>query len=131
MLDEIKSDNPVEEVETSNIKEDNTSVDSGAPAEEIKEIKDYLSNSLFEEVKTITVEELDSQKIDPQESDDLSEAYSNTLIDISENQLIKGRVVGMNDRVVLIDIGFRSEGLIDRSDFNEDSLPAIGDKVEV
>ena len=131
MLNEIKSDNPVEEVEASNIKEDNTSVKSGTPAEEVKEIKDYLSNSLFEEVKTITVEELDSQKIDPQESDDLSEAYSNTLIDISENQLIKGRVVGMNDRDVLIDIGFKSEGLIDRSEFNEDSLPAIGDQVEV
>ena len=130
MLNEIKSDNPVEEVEASN-KEDNTSVKSGTPAEEVKEIKDYLSNSLFEEVKTITVEELDSQKIDPQESDDLSEAYSNTLIDISENQLIKGRVVGMNDRDVLIDIGFKSEGLIDRSEFNEDSLPAIGDQVEV
>ena len=131
MLNEIKSDNPVEEVEASSIKEDNTSVKSGTPAEEVKEIKDYLSNSLFEEVKTITVEELDSQKIDPQESDDLSEAYSNTLIDISENQLIEGRVVGMNDRDVLIDIGFKSEGLIDRSEFNEDSLPAIGDQVEV
>ena len=131
MLNEIKSDNPVEEVEASNIKEDNTSVKSGTPAEEVKEIKDYLSNSLFEEVKTITVEELNSQRIDPQESDDLSEAYSNTLIDISENQLIEGRVVGMNDRDVLIDIGFKSEGLIDRSEFNEDSLPAIGDQVEV
>ena len=61
----------------------------------------------------------------------LSEAYSNTLVDISEHQLIDGRVVGMNDRDVLIDIGFKSEGLIDRSEFNEDSLPSIGDQVEV
>ena len=62
---------------------------------------------------------------------ELSEAYSNTLVDISEHQLINGRVVGMNDRDVLIDIGFKSEGLIDRSEFNEDSLPSIGDQVEV
>ena len=52
-------------------------------------------------------------------------------MDISEHQLINGRVVGMNDRDVLIDIGFKSEGLIDRSEFNEDSLPSIGDQVEV
>ena len=58
-------------------------------------------------------------------------AYSKTLVEISEKQLIKGRVVGMNDRDVLIDIGFKSEGLIDRSEFNEDSLPSIGDQVEV
>jgi len=53
------------------------------------------------------------------------------LIDISEHQLINGRVVGMNERDVLIDIGFKSEGIIDRSEFDEEELPAIGDQVEV
>ena len=131
MLNEIKSDNPVEEVEASNIKEDNTSVKSGTPAEEVKEINDYLSTSLFEDVKTITSNELEAQSKELSEAGELSEAYTNTLIDISEHELINGRVVGMNDRDVLIDIGFKSEGLIDRSEFNEDSLPAIGDQVEV
>ena len=37
----------------------------------------------------------------------------------------------MNDRDVLIDIGFKSEGIIDRSEFTEESLPSIGDQVEV
>ena len=46
MLNEINSDNPVEEVETSDIKEDNTSVKSSAPTEEIIKTKDYLSTSL-------------------------------------------------------------------------------------
>ena len=131
MLNEINSDNPVEEVEASDIKEDNTSVISSTPSEEIIKTKDYLSTSLFEDIKTITPEELNSQKIDSSDLNELSEAYSNTLIDISEHQLIEGRVVGMNDRDVLIDIGFKSEGLIDRSEFNEESLPAIGDQVEV
>ena len=61
MLNEINSDNPVEEVEASDIKEDNSSVDSSTPAEEVKETKDYLSTSLFEDVKTITSDELESQ----------------------------------------------------------------------
>ena len=58
-------------------------------------------------------------------------AYSKTLVEISEKQLIKGRVVGMNDRDVLIDIGFKSEGIIDRSEFDKNDLPQIGDQVEV
>ena len=131
MLNEINSDNPVEEVEASDIKEDNTSVESSTPAEKVKEINDYLSTSLFEDVKTITSDELEAQSQELSEPGELSEAYTNTLIDISEHELINGRVVGMNDRDVLIDIGFKSEGLIDRSEFNEDSLPAIGDQVEV
>ena len=131
MLNEINSDNPVEEVDASHSKEDNTSVDFSTPAEEVKEINDYLSTSLFENVKTITSDELEAQSKELSEPSELSEAYNNTLIDISEHELINGRVVGMNDRDVLIDIGFKSEGLIDRSEFNEDSLPAIGDQVEV
>ena len=131
MLNEINSDNPVEEVEVSDIKEDNTSVESSTPAEEIIKTKDYLSTSLFEDVKTINIDELESQNEESSGSSELNEAYSSTLIDISEHQLIQGRVVGMNDRDVLIDIGFKSEGLIDRSEFSEDSLPSIGDQVEV
>ena len=131
MLNEINSDNPVEEVEASHSKEDNTSVDISTPAEEVKKINDYLSTSLFEDVKTISSDELEAQSKELSEPSELSEAYSNTLVDISEHELINGRVVGMNDRDVLIDIGFKSEGLIDRSEFNEDSLPAIGDQVEV
>ena len=131
MLNEINSDNPAEEVEASDIKEDNTSVESSTPAEEVKEMNDYLSTSLFEDVKTINSDELEAQSKELSEPSELSEAYTNTLIDISEHELINGRVVGMNDRDVLIDIGFKSEGLIDRSEFNEDSLPAIGDQVEV
>jgi len=131
MLNEMNSDNPVEEVETSDIKEDNASVKSTTPSEEIIKTKDYLSTSLFEDVKTITIDDLDSQNEESSGSVELNEAYSSTLIDISEHQLIEGRVVGMNDRDVLIDIGFKSEGLIDRSEFSEDSLPSIGDQVEV
>ena len=131
MLNEITNDNAVEEVENSRTGEHDTSVGDTTPTVDQKEIKDYLSSSLFEDVKSISSDDLGTQDEDASEVKELSEAYSNTLVDISENQLINGRVVGMNDRDVLIDIGFKSEGLIDRSEFNEDSLPSIGDQVEV
>ena len=131
MLNEIENENAVEEVDASKVKEDNASVDKNTPTVDQIEIKDYLSSSLFEEIKSISTEELSSHDGDSSDTHKHSEAYSDTLIDISEHQLINGRVVGMNERDVLIDIGFKSEGLIDRSEFNEDSLPSIGDQVEV
>ena len=130
MLNEIISDNSVEEVENSKLIEEETSVDK-TPSVDEKELKNYLSSSLFEDVRTIASDELEGQGESAVEEVELSEAYASTLKDISEHQLINGRVVGMNDRDVLIDIGFKSEGIIDRSEFSEDSLPAIGDQVEV
>ena len=102
MLNEITSDNAVEEVENSQIGENDTSVEDTTPTVDQKEIKDYLSSSLFEDVKSISSDDLDTQDEHTSEVKELSEAYSNTLVDISEHQLINGRVVGMNDRDVLI-----------------------------
>jgi small subunit ribosomal protein S1 len=130
MLNEIISDNSVEEVDNSKLIEEETSVDK-TPSVDEKELKNYLSSSLFEDVRTIASDELEGQGESAVEEVELSEAYASTLKDISEHQLINGRVVGMNDRDILIDIGFKSEGIIDRSEFSEDSLPAIGDQVEV
>ncbi len=130
MLDQINDNNSVEEVTTPNNLGDETSVNE-SPSEEKKEIKDYLNPDLFKEFKTIDLDEIDSQVDTEGMLKDKEKAYENTLIDISEHELINGRVVGMNDRDVLIDIGFKSEGIIDRNEFTDDNLPSIGDQVEV
>ena len=130
MLNKINDNKTVEEAETLNNIEENASAEK-VPSEINKEIKDYLNPDLFHDFKTVSVDELDSEL---NTTDDLvgkGEAYKNTLIDISEHELINGRVVGMNDRDVLIDIGFKSEGIIDRSEFTDENLPTIGDQVEV
>ena len=102
-----------------------------APAKIIAEIKDYLNPDLFSDVKVIDKQSIKQEDEESQLTDDIDTLYSNTLIDISENSLINGRVVGMNERDVLIDIGFKSEGIIDRSEFKDSDLPSIGDQVEV
>ena len=130
MLYKEIENNSVEEVDNSNMIEEDTSV-SEAPADIEKEIKDYLNPQLFNDIKTISIDEIESQIDKTINTHDIDKAYTNTLVDISEHQLINGRVVGMNERDVLIDIGFKSEGIIDRSEFTDASLPAIGDQVEV
>jgi small subunit ribosomal protein S1 len=65
------------------------------------------------------------------EYDALSKMYEGTLGRISENEIIKGRIVQITDDDVSIDIGFKSEGVVPRNEFtNIDDLKP-GDEVEV
>ncbi|MBI5540965.1 MAG: 30S ribosomal protein S1 [Bacteroidia bacterium] len=61
----------------------------------------------------------------------LEDLYSNTLSTISENEVIEGTVVAMNKREVVVNIGYKSEGVISLNEFryNPDLKP--GEKVEV
>ena len=92
---------------------------------------DYLDPTLFKEIRTITREDLDSSVEQTEVSEDIQDQYLGSISKISENQVLTGRVIGMNDKDILIDIGFKSEGLIDRSEFPQNELPQIGDKIEV
>ena len=108
-----------------------TSVGNSPSTSQDSEIINYLNADLFKDVKVLNKTELlDDSAIDNL-SEEVQNLYSSTFADISENSLVEGRVVGMNERDVLIDIGFKSEGIIDRNEFNENDLPKIGDQVEV
>jgi len=130
MLKENIKNNAVEEVNDSIILDENTSVDE-APTDIENMRTDYLDPELFQDIRNIKYEDIESESNEHTDIEEKSKVYTSTLKDITERQLINGRVVGMNDRDVLIDIGFKSEGIIDRSEFTEDSLPSIGDQVEV
>jgi len=57
--------------------------------------------------------------------------YSDTLSTIAENEVIDGTVISMNKREVVINIGYKSEGIISLSEFRYDPDLKVGDKVEV
>ena len=62
---------------------------------------------------------------------ELANMYEGTLNDISEHEIITGKVVQINDGDVSIDIGFKSEGIVPLNEFtNLEDLKA-GDEVEV
>lgn len=67
----------------------------------------------------------------PQEREQLAEQYDETLTAVIENEIVKGKVTGINDGDVVLDIGFKSDGLVSLSEFRE--MPDIGegDEVEV
>ena len=92
------------------------------------EVANYLDPAILD-IKVITEDELD--KYDEEEflSNKFHEQYSSTFSDIREREVVTGTVVGLTDRDVLVDIGFKAEGIIHRTEFQE--LPDPGDKVDV
>ena len=91
---------------------------------------DYLGSSLFSDVKEISPEDL-NQSIEVEEASPEQERYLSTFSDISEREIISGRVIGINEKEVLIDIGFKSEGIITRDEFSMEDLPEVGGKIDV
>jgi small subunit ribosomal protein S1 len=61
----------------------------------------------------------------------LEEMYSGTLTTVEEEQVVKGTVVSVNDRDVIVNIGFKSDGLVPRSEFRDLADLKPGDEVEV
>ena len=65
------------------------------------------------------------------EHDEVEKLYADTLSTITENEVIDGTVISMNKREVVINIGYKSEGVISISEFRYDPDLKPGDKVEV
>ncbi|PSL05517.1 30S ribosomal protein S1 [Cecembia rubra] len=57
--------------------------------------------------------------------------YAGTLNEITEKEVIKGTVVGINDKDIIINIGFKSDGLVPASEFRDLPDLKIGDEVDV
>ena len=65
------------------------------------------------------------------EIEDLTKTYVETLPVIEDKQVLNGTVVRINDKVVVVDINFKSEGVINASEFKYNKELKIGDSVEV
>ncbi|MCX7619914.1 MAG: 30S ribosomal protein S1 [Acidimicrobiales bacterium] len=66
----------------------------------------------------------------------LEEAYTSTLVDVEDGQIVEGTVVKVDRDEVLLDIGYKSEGIIPakelsiRNDVNPADVVSVGDKIE-
>jgi small subunit ribosomal protein S1 len=62
---------------------------------------------------------------------DLEKMYNDTLSAIKVNEVVDGTVISMNKREVVVNIGYKSEGVVSLNEFRYDPDLNIGDKVEV
>ena len=75
--------------------------------------------------------EADEVVVDGKKKQDLEKMYDETLSTISEKEVIDGTVIAMNKREVVINIGFKSDGIVSRNEFRYNPELKVGDQVEV
>ena len=68
---------------------------------------------------------------DRKEKAELEKMYDETLDDLDENAVFKGKVVRLTDKEAIVDINFKSEGVISLNEFRYNPNLAVGDEVEV
>ncbi|GAB3872301.1 30S ribosomal protein S1 [Hymenobacter segetis] len=62
---------------------------------------------------------------------EMEKMYGDTLTTVQEEEVVKGTVVGITDRDVILNIGFKSDGLVSITEFRDLPDLKIGDEVEV
>jgi small subunit ribosomal protein S1 len=61
----------------------------------------------------------------------MQELIAKSLRDFKEGSIVKGRILEIRPREVLVDIGYKSEGIIHASEFDDMNEVEVGDEVEV
>ncbi|MCI7018144.1 MAG: 30S ribosomal protein S1 [Prevotella sp.] len=63
--------------------------------------------------------------------EELDKAYDETLNKVSEHQVTEGTVISVDKKEVIVNIGYKSDGIIQASEFRYNPNLKVGDKVEV
>ncbi len=65
------------------------------------------------------------------ERSELESLYEGTLNEVTEREVLEGTVVGISEKDVIVNIGFKSDGMVPLSEFRDVEGLKIGDLVEV
>ena len=88
----------------------------------------------LEEAVYTSTDELDRELHDQEYSQELADLYAQSLQEITEGEIVKGTVLEIRNDMVLIDIGYKSEGAIPIKEFQAPSgelTVKVGDVVDV
>ena len=78
-----------------------------------------------------TVDKRNVTSYSDDEKEKYHKVYESTFVQLSDGELIKGLVVGMTKTDVVLNIGFKSDGLISLNEFRDIPGLKVGDEVEV
>ncbi|WP_263819217.1 30S ribosomal protein S1 [Salinibacter sp.] len=83
--------------------------------------------------QTVSLDELETEEQAPADTsvyDQFRDVVDETSIDVREQDIVEGRVLRVNEDYVVIDIGYKSDGIVSRDEFGEEEIHP-GDTVEV
>ena len=118
-------------------------INEAMPAEEKPVVEQAAEKPVEKKVKTprpkpVPAEDFDwtssHKKFDNYTADErkkLEDKYAGTMNQIADHEVIEGTVVAITDREVVVNIGFKSDGVIPVAEFRTNPNLKVGDKVEV
>ncbi|MFC1807656.1 30S ribosomal protein S1 [Candidatus Omnitrophota bacterium] len=74
---------------------------------------------------------IDETGEDSKKTQSFEEIYFQTMKELKEGEIIKGKIISISNRDVVIDIGYKSEGLIPLEEFNSPDDIKVGDEIDV
>ena len=120
-----------EEVTEEETAEEATDEEEVAEPEEIPS----FTGELDEEQDVFTYDQLEaaSEDYSDDEFHELASMYEDTLNEIEEKEIVTGRVVSVDEKYVIVDIGFKSEGIVQANEFPDEVVANLqpGDEVDV
>ncbi|MFQ5607672.1 MAG: S1 RNA-binding domain-containing protein, partial [Candidatus Zixiibacteriota bacterium] len=83
------------------------------------------------EVGAMKLTELDAMEYSEDEYQAMLDMYDGTIHDIREGEIVSGTILGVSHDDVVVDVGFKSEGVIPLQEFAEHGNIVVGDTIEV
>ena len=105
--------------------------EAATEAPDVSQGKRALMNDLFADIKILKPGELpEDQVVSSKEAIAYQELLDHAVVDLDQQSLVKARIISISDKEVMVDFGFKSEGLVPRHEFDDD-MPNIGDTIEL
>jgi small subunit ribosomal protein S1 len=95
--------------------------------------EELTQNQIAERARSVNIRAdlFDEEEYDLEEYEALLAMYEDTLTNIEEGEIVKARVLRVTDKSVILDVGFKSEGSVNRDEFKDPDSLEVGEEVEV
>ncbi|GAP70786.1 SSU ribosomal protein S1P [Bacteroidales bacterium 6E] len=109
------------------------SQETNAPAETFKVAETAVESAVATKEEEFDWDSLESglDSYSKKRRNELENLYNNTLNTVQEKEVVEGTVISMNKREVVVDIGYKSDGVVSLNEFRYNPELRIGDKVDV
>ena len=123
--------NDVQDPEEIIIREKEKAEDYSEEAPEVDVLKKKAINNASIPVEQFDWAAFEKENVYDTEKSVIEDQYVQTLNKVIENEIVEGTVVALNKREVIVNIGFKSEGVISINEFRYNPELAVGEKVDV
>ncbi|MCD6596135.1 MAG: 30S ribosomal protein S1 [Bacteroidales bacterium] len=146
VAEEIKDATEVETLEEDH-KEETAKTEADVDGSDEQSVSEVVADETASELKPEEVKDEDEKALEEEfdweefEKDvdiytskqraEYEDIYESTLSKITVHEVIDGTVIGLNSREVVVNIGYKSEGIVSLNEFRYNEDLKVGDKVEV